>query len=258
MTAIDRQRCAGRGWAALASALALLPALWGCTTKETPYLPPRPVAYTAIPANSPEITTLGALEGPYQYVRAATPTTIILADDKGTTQAVVLLGLLDDRYGPPAPPPGQTPPAETPPTPEELEKKAQAEKAWHEELDAFARAGLDKVCDKAKVFVLRMSGDTPPKVYLFMPESQAAATTAVATGAPVELVNAVVLRKGLANMELGGIPHPFYDMMLDCQLASIVETAAAAKEEPSIWSRFQIKMPAEYGDQLKKMAEQLQ
>jgi hypothetical protein len=61
-----------------------------------------------------------------------------------------------------------------------------------------------------------------------------------------DLVNALVLRKGLANMELDEAVHPFYDLMLECQRAAVGEANRRKDQDApaeDIWNRFDLYVP---------------
>jgi hypothetical protein len=59
------------------------------------------------------------------------------------------------------------------------------------------------------------------------------------------LVNAWLLREGKANMILDAF-QPFYNRMLDCQLAALVQTRRdreKSRQSDSLWMRFAPPMP---------------
>ena len=210
----------------------------------------KPAISPIISVESLEILTLGWLEGPYGWVAAESPSLVQLAKEGAAPETFLLLGIRDNDYPRPLTPEEEKIGERREPTEEEL---AQARRFRAYKMDA-----LKERCKDGPLWVLRMSveEDTPAWIFLFKPQKGATPPTA----GKAWLVNAWLLRDGLANMEVDDIANPFYDRMLDNQLAGIVERRklkGSPSEASDIWRRFGITMPEEYGAQLDQMALRL-
>ncbi len=216
-----------------ASRLALIVALGlaGCAKNEPVAVDSR-AGSVELWLGSPVVTTLGPLEGPYQLDRVETPRFIHLFDAAMKSTPFDVLGLRDDEY---------------PMTNEQIKELGLGAEGLQQrrlDLRLYMVEQIQALLDKKELWVLRMAETQPPQVYLFHPRDKTAAG-AIPTGA-AKLVNAWVLREGIAVMELAGAIHPFYEKMLDAQLAAIGEARryvadpAAARD---VWNRFRLNGP---------------
>jgi len=191
--------------------------------------------------DSPMVSTLGDLQGPYRFKRATAPDTIVLSGASGAEQTVRLLDLRGEAYPEPTPTPGATPATPTPtPTAEQI-KAAQERK---QALAEFQMKALGELLGDGPLWALRLSADDAPLVYLFQPTDRSAATAPPKGEA--NLVQALALRRGVALMVLEGASHPYYEIMLENMEAGIVEArrhADKGKDAPDIWNRFGLRPP---------------
>lgn len=227
----------------------LLTALGSCRGKPTP----TPLGEPAVPTvglDQPEVTSLGKLEGPYYFSQALSPTVIELTSMDAKNESFKLIGLSDNDYS--TAPPSAAASSSTPTQPENKPTETpEAIKQRQDQIKAFKMEGLKSLCGTNKLWLLRVPTDQPPNLaYLFLPLSSQSDNQRL-TGSAT-LINAQALRQGLANIDLDGEDHPFFPMMLDCQLASIIQSAQAKKSD-TLWSKFEIKMPP--GPQDDRMAE---
>ena len=182
---------------------------------------------SAIPLDSPLVRLLGPLEGPYRLDLAGQPRLLVLRR-QGDTEPFVLLGVrnFDD------PEPDADPP------PADAERRQ-----WVREFTNHKRMALGELIGDRPLYLIRMSEagpDEPSIVYLFMTESELA--DPAAPRGTADLVNALALRRGIANMELDQPSHPFRDLMLECQAMAVIEARRGSGAAPagSIWNRFDL------------------
>ena len=229
-------------------ALLLIALLAGCGGDSSDVVIEIPPISPIMKMDSLLITTLGSLDGPYQWVAAESPSLVKLAKEGAAPETFQLLGIRDDDYPRPLTPEEVEEGERREPTEEEL---AQARRFRAYKMDA-----LKERCQDAPLWMLRWSEGPPVSIYLFQPKKGATPPSA----GEAWLVNAWVLRDGIANMEVVGFVHPYYDSMLDNQLAGIVERRklkGSPSEASDIWRRFGITMPEEYSAQLDQMALRL-
>lgn len=203
------------------------------------------IATTVLPLNHPLIETLGKLEGPYTFTSADSPVSVKLIDAKGQFETFIMLGLRADEYPPPKDP------VDT-----ESQAARDAEIRERPELYAFKQKGLKEVFGDEPVWVLRLSTQKPSLTYIFKPEKPPVKDKEALVG-PGILLNAEVLRKGLTTMELEGVDHPFYGMMLDAQLAAIVEARRKPGNNANIWNAFHLRVPESQEDGIEEMENRL-
>lgn len=205
------------------------------------------IASATIPLGSRLIGMLGRLEGPYTFDKALTPSIVQLKPPSGEPVRVTLLGLRDARY----------------PQPQDPNDKRTPEQR-REDLKQFYKFKMDELASLAgsrPLYAIRMGpGDakTPAPAYLFMTDSPVG-NMAAPTGSG-ELVNALALRRGIANMDLDGPDHPMHALMLECQAAAIVEARRAKArggEAASVWGRFGVQLPAAHQPQVDSMEKKL-
>lgn len=189
---------------------------------------------------SVQVQVLGKLEGPYLFSRALSPTTIELADMQAKNEPFVLAGLLDNEYPTPAPTVAEGQPTPTP-TPEPTQNELEARQKAREALWAFKMESLQKICGSKQLYLIRMSRTPPSKVYLFLPA--APQTNPAQPSGKADLLNARLLLDGAANMELEGVRHPMYDMMLDSQLTSVIKTRKQTASGDTLWGKYAMTLP---------------
>lgn len=202
-------------------------------------------ATTMIPLNHPLIETLGKLEGPYRLGSAVSPLAVSLIDPTGKTELFMILGLRADEY-----PPDQEP------ADAESQATRDAEIKARPQLYAFKNKALADFFGNDAVWVLRMNSQEPAIAYIFKPEKPPLEADERPTG-PGQLLNAEILRRGLATMDLEGVELPFYNMMLDAQLAAIVDARANPLDQTSIWNAFHLRVPEDLEPDIKVMAGKL-
>ncbi len=191
------------------------------------------VGSTTIPLDSPLVRSLGRLEGPYRLDEVLQPRVVRLVRENAL-ESFVVLGLRNAPYQP----------AEA--------VAASGESRRREELvrmGNFKMEQLTALCAERPLYLIRMGEAderNPPAVYLFGVEADLA-DPAAPTGS-AELINALALRRGIANMELDGPLHPFHELMLECQQTALAEArreTVPAEESLSIWNRFSMHPPTE-------------
>ncbi|MCE5228389.1 hypothetical protein LLG95_02170 [bacterium] len=205
------------------------------------------VASATIPLGSNLVQLTGKLEGPLTFEKMLTPCVVQAHNMGGETIKLTLLGLREGSYPrPPDPKDKRTP----------QEKKAEAQQ-FHK----FKMDEMGKLIGMRPIYVIRMGpGDarTPPPCYAFLTDSKLDNPAAPTESG--ELLNALALRRGIANMELDSPDHPMREIMLECQAAAVVEArraAAGGRDMDSIWRRFPIQMPAEYEPQIDRIDKKI-
>ena len=214
----------------------MLAGLVGCgESAPPPSSSAQEVASPILQINGIDVTILGKQEGPYYLKKCLTPSKIELVDMNVKAEQFVLAGIRDDAYVLPAKAlkPQETPVSEEKP---EVVDKRRTE-LWKYKMDKF-----QELCGSKQLWLVRMSDQPPFQIYLFMPvNSQADLKNP--TG-PASLLNAQALQDGIASMELEDVHHPFYDIMLDCQLVSVLKAHRKSGTPPeSVWSRFALQLP---------------
>lgn len=205
------------------------------------------IASATIPLGSRIVGMLGRLDGPYTFDKAIAPSILQLKPAGGDSVRVTLLGLRDARYPRPEDPNDTR-------TPEQRREDAR-------QFFKFKMDELANLVGARPLYVIRMGpGDTrtPPPAYVFMTASPIANPGSPAENG--EIVNALALRRGIANMDLDGPDHPMRALMLECQAAAIVE-ARRAKDTgggaDSVWGRYGVQLPAAYEPQVDSMEKKL-
>lgn len=228
--------------------LMCLAAVWGCGRNAASEVSADGrIASATVPLGSRLVGVLGRLEGPYTFDKALTPTVMQLKGSGGETVRVTLLGLRDGRYPQPEDPGDKR-------TPEQ--RRAELEQFFKFKMD-----GLAGLVGTRPLYVIRMGpGDarTGQPSCVFMTDSPIG-NLAAPTGSG-ECVNALALRRGIANMDLEGPDHPLRAIMLECQAAAVVEARRAkAKggEAESVWGRFGLRLPAAYEPQVDSLQKKL-
>jgi len=204
--------------------------LLGCGGEVKVDVPPQvPIGTSEVDLTDPETVSLGAFEGPYYFIRALTPSVIRLADLDAKTENFTLIGLRDGEY-PPEPKAAKAVPALTP----------EAAEARQRELFQYKMDALKALCGKNQLWIIRMSDQAPAMIYLYQPLTSQSDPKRLTGSA--QLINALALRRGIATMELEGVRHQCFRMMLDCQLKGVIE--ARGKKGEDLWRRFGLTLPA--------------
>lgn len=205
-------------------------------------------ATTVLPLNHPLIETLGQLEGPYYFVAATSPCVVKLTGPGNKTALFYMLGLRNQEY-PPDP--------DTDPEDAQSQAVHEAEIETRPRLFAFKQKAMAELFGEDPVWLLRMSANPQmPLAYIFKPERPPKDEGEAPVG-PGQLLNALALRRGLATMELEGTVHSFYEMMLDAQLAAIVEARNQPEDNSNIWNVFHLRVPEDLESSVKKMEDLL-
>lgn len=204
------------------------------------------VASARISLSEPAVVALGKLEGPYTFGQCVTPSRVQLVNAKTKgNEEFRLLGLSEIPYVEPTPTPapgasrnlGQP----APPPAEDQDVKASRLTA----IRNFKMEGLKGLFDTRQLWLVRVSDQAPPMIYLFQSDRQMAPDKPATGGAT--LINAQALRRGVANMDLalpGIMNQALADMMLDCQLASYLE-AQNNKATDNLWTKFKMPLPGD-------------
>ena len=182
--------------------------------------------------DSPQVTTLGKIEGPYLLMEVLSPKLLRLGN-RDHEEQFELIGLRDGDY----------------PLPEGVDPPSGGTEALKERLRKLRLYKMERMqesLDKKPIWLIRMSEGQPPLVYLFKSVRHSSMKRSKPPPGPAYLINAWLLREGTANMELEGVIHPFYETMMDAQLAAIVEARKATRKGPEaedIWNRFELQLP---------------
>ncbi len=187
-----------------------------------------------LPLDGLIVETLGKLRGPFFLIEVVSPKLLTLGDSQLNSGTFELLGLRDDDY----------PPQEQEEAALEMDKKTRRE--YIKELRQYKTKKIEELLGEDPLWVLYQSRRSPPLIYLFRSTHSNSIALKEAPPGPAYLVNAWLLRKGHANMELEGQVHAYYDMMLDSQLTAIAESRRSRKKGPEaedIWNRFGMSMP---------------
>lgn len=205
------------------------------------------VASATVPLGSKLISMLGRIEGPYTLEKVHTPTIIELKPATGESVRVALLGLRDGRYPQPQDPKDKR-------TPEQ--RREDAKKFFEFKMDELA-----KLVGTKPLYVIRMGpgeGKGAAPAYVFITATQLSNPAAPTESG--DILNALALRRGIANMELDGPDHPMRAIMLECQSAAVVEARrAAAKggQSDSVWGRYAVRLPHDYEPQVDSIQKKL-
>ena len=187
-----------------------------------------------LPLDGLIVETLGKLHGPFFLIEVVSPKLVTLGDSRLNSGTFELLGLRDDDY----------PPQEDDEEAPEIDKETRRE--YVKELRQYKMKKIEELLGEDPLWVLYQSRRSPPLIYLFRSTHSNSIALTEAPPGPAYLVNAWLLRKGHANMELEGQVHAYYDMMLDSQLTAIAESRSSNKqgsEAEDIWNRFGMSMP---------------
>ena len=184
----------------LTAALAL--AALGCGNKFKGTAPEyREAGSPKFALNDPTLTSLGKMDGPYVYLKNITPATIQITNAQGKTEIVKLLGLGEEAY------PDPTPVATAKEKPKAEDPAVKARRRV--EIIAFKMEAFKGICGTNQIFLIRMTRQAPSLVYMIVPDvPQMPGQPMTGEGT---LINALVLRRGLATLELsasGATSHP--------------------------------------------------
>lgn len=203
--------------------------------------------------NDPTVAMFGKVQGPFVFIKALSPSLLQLSDTHMKSEVVRLVGLSDLPYPDPTPAPSKDGlPTPAPEAPTIKEARLQA-------IHKFKMDGIGNLLGTNQLWLVRLSKQSPSPVYLFVPDTIQQADKPATGGAT--LVNAQLLRKGLANMDLdsvGSLNQPLFDMLLESQLTAVAEAQRKTGEGESLWTKFQMQMPMEqYSDRLEDVKKRM-
>lgn len=233
-------------------ALSCLSAAVGCRRKPAP-LAVFPAGSPKVRLDGPEIGMLGHLSGPYLFMKAVSPTVVQLTNTRAQSEDFKLIGLDDDLFvNPEADKKKDDKKEEKKEDPAAVEKRRVA-------IRDYKMAALEKLFGKSEIWILRMSKQTPAQAYLFLPDEQQ--TEGKPAHGEAILINALALRMGQANLDLvtpGVMTQPMFSMMLDCQLAGLIDAKNNKNNGDDLWTKFQMKLPDNsYDDQLADLEKRM-
>ena len=206
---------------------------------------------TIVSLDSPEMLTLGKVEGPFLFVRANGPARAMLGylGDAGASPLTIeLIGLGQGEM---------TPPEEDPAADESPEAAAgesdttDAQPAGDPTRDiAAARKlmtdALAETCQEGRLWFLPMAAPGPNQsaqgYLLRLVEGEAGSGDRLPASGRVELLNARLLRDGKALMPAALQPHPFLQRMIDSQVAAMVE-AESGRARGTLWDQYKLRTP---------------
>lgn len=211
---------------------------------------------TKIGLNDPLVRALGRLEGPYVFIKSLSPSVVQLAAvPSGKAELVSMIGLSEETY-PPAPADKDHPDAAKEDDATKERKRGEAK--------AFKIAGFKKLFDPApgqsgaaQLWIIRMTKPGPKtisKVLIFQPDAvqmPGKPLTGEAT-----LINALALRRGIYNMDFTNpaiMAMPLADVLLNCQLAAIIDSRRQKFGGNDIWTKYPMQLPK--GPMQDKLAE---
>lgn len=248
----DALRLIRRGWtvgstsAAICALLVLWTACGQGRSATEPDMDER-AGRTLVRLDTIPIKILGELEGPYYALGAASPDMLEMTTPEGQSFSCRLAGIRENDYRR---------------TGQDLTlEQLKARRAWLQQFQAFKRKQVKRVIGVEALWLIRLSEEPVPMVYLFDPVEGDAGNHQTPPRGRAHLVNALLLREGAANMELSPPYHMFYDMMLECQLVAMLEARRSGAEKAgnvSIWSRYDLRPPLPgLEDRLEQLAERM-
>ncbi len=201
------------------------------------------VDYEDIRIDSVETESISDLEGPYIFIKARTLNEVVLADKHANTGLYYLIGLKTDEYQDPELVSGegeQDGHGLLRMTPDEVQADNDRKKSLHK----FRADALQAHLGDGEFWIMRMANTDPAPIYLFSLHDDVIMQNQRPISGGATLINAELVRKGCALMEVMGRRHPYYQRMLDCQAIAILDQRYGREpESPSIWKSFDLYFP---------------
>jgi hypothetical protein len=239
--------------------------IFACTLQtgcENPYGPPDQavnfIDTEVIQIESVETESIAPLEGPYLFIQINSLSEIVLANTHAKTGLYQLIGLKTQEYEKPGPVDDSEGHGEPERNLTDEELQAIADRA--EALDKLRIDAMLENLDEGEFWIMRMANTTPAPIYLFRLHPDVVMDESVPVSGQASLVNAELVRKGQALMEVMGKRHPYYQRMLDCQVRSMLDhrhKRKAGSASPSIWQSFDLNFPEEQHEKRFRYVEEL-
>jgi len=194
--------------------------------------------------DSVETESISDMEGPYIFIKARTLNEVVLADNHANTGLYYLVGLKIDEYQDPGlvNREGEQDDHGLRMTPDEVQAVADR-KALLQKLRSDA---LQDHLGDGEFWIMRMANTHPAPIYLFRLHDDVVMQDQRPVSGGATLINAELVRKGSALMEVMGRRHPYYQRMLDCQAKAILDQRHGRDpglDTPSIWKSFDLYFP---------------
>lgn len=212
-----------------------------CAPKYTTDRKKNDVAPLTLRLNNQELTSLGRMQGPYKFSEAVTPSLVQLIDMQDHEEMFKLIGLCDYEY-----PVADMSTQRSGNKQSSIDVEVLKTRMFH--IQDAKKQALKDLCGDHLLWLVRMSDTNPSMIYLFMPSKKQKNHNKLS--GPTQLVNASILRMGLANMELQGVRHPLFDWMIECQLYAIIQSQRNTEMTQSLWTEYEMQMPMEDYEQL--------